>query len=287
MAAVKAIGSHGLTVRHQASGAYPFSLQIGDPNRIAHITGITTVADFRRRDVAAGGQGAPLVPVFHAAAFRSAEENRVVLNLGGIANITVLPADPASPVIGFDAGPGNGLLDFWMQRHKGQNYDTGGAWAARGRVIPDLLRALRDEPYFSLPPPKSTGKELFNPSWLGGKIRDFAATEPVDVQATLAELTALSVAEAIGQYASETRRLLVCGGGTHNADLLGRLRLLVGCPVESTEKFGIAPDWVEAMAFAWLARQTLLGQPGNLMEVTGANTPVVLGGIYPGNYRPI
>ena len=280
-APVQAIGSHGLTVRHQTSGPHPFSLQIGDPNRIVQATGIATVADFRRRDMAAGGQGAPLAPAFHAAVFRSAAEKRVVLNLGGIANITVLPADPAQPVFGFDTGPANGLLDCWMQRHMGRTYDTGGAWAAQGRVLSDLLQALLDEPYFSLPPPKSTGKELFNPGWLDGKLRDFAAASPVDVQATLAELTAFSAAQAIRQYAADTRRLLVCGGGAHNADLLRRLRSHLACPVESTESLGVAPDWVEAMAFAWLARRTLRGQPGNLQEVTGATAPVVLGGIYP------
>jgi anhydro-N-acetylmuramic acid kinase len=280
-AQVKAIGSHGLTVRHQPSGVHPFSLQIGDPNRIAQLTGITTVADFRRRDIAAGGQGAPLVPAFHAALFRGAAENRAVLNLGGIANLTVLPADSSKPVTGFDTGPGNTLLDFWMQRHGGQAYDAGGAWAAQGQVIPSLLQRLLDEPYFSAPPPKSTGKELFNPSWLEGKIRDFAACDPADVQATLAELTAVSAVRAIRQYAPDTGRLLVCGGGAHNADMLRRLRVHLGGVVESTESFGIAPDWVEAMAFAWLARQTLRGLPGNLISVTGAKSPVVLGGIYP------
>lgn len=276
-----AIGSHGLTVRHQPAGAWPFTLQIGDPNRIAQLTGIATVADFRRRDMAAGGQGAPLAPAFHAAVFRSSAENRVVLNLGGIANITVLPADPAQPAVGFDTGPANGLLDCWTQRHRHQPYDADGAWAALGQVVPGLLQVLLDEPYFTLPPPKSTGKELFNPGWLDGKLRDFAAVAPVDVQATLAELTACSVAEAIGRHAPDTGRILVCGGGAHNADLLGRLRARLGRPVESSGKFGVEPDWVEAMAFAWLARQTLHGRPGNLKEVTGALAPVILGGIYP------
>jgi anhydro-N-acetylmuramic acid kinase len=278
---VRAVGSHGLTVRHQTSGPFPFTLQIGDPNRIAQRTGVCVVADLRRRDMAAGGQGAPLAPAFHAAVFRSAEENRAVLNLGGIANVTVLPADPARPVTGWDTGPANGLLDFWIGCHQGGAYDRDGAWAARGRIIPELLKALLDEPYFSLPPPKSTGRELFNPIWLEGKTRDLPATEPVDVQATLAELTALSVAASLQDYAPNTRRVLVCGGGAHNGDLMARLTRLLGCPVVSTERYGVAPDWVEAMAFAWLARQTLFNRPGNLKEVTGARAPVILGGIYP------
>lgn len=280
---IHAIGSHGVTVRHSPESAIPFTLQLGDANRIAQITGITTVADFRRRDIAAGGQGAPLVPAFHQAVFANPDENRVALNIGGIANITVLPKNPELPVSGFDTGPGNTLLDYWAQQHLGQPVDKNGDWGATGHCHPQLLQQLLAEPYFSQTPPKSTGKELFCPNWLNSHLKTLKEPpSPVDVQATLAHLTARSIAQAVQKYAADTQRVLVCGGGVHNRQLLGLLREMLDCAVESTGLYGLDPDWVEAMAFAWLARQTLSGLPGNLPAVTGARQAVVLGAIYPG-----
>ncbi|GBE10022.1 anhydro-N-acetylmuramic acid kinase [bacterium BMS3Bbin12] len=281
---VRAIGSHGQTVRHRPDGPHPFSLQIGDPNLIAERSGVTTVADFRRRDLAAGGQGAPLVPAFHDLVFRSPGEDRVVLNLGGIANVTCLPRTPDAPVTGFDTGPGNMLMDAWCMRHLGQPYDRDGAWAARGRVLETLLAAWLEEPFFARPPPKSTGREHFHLAWLEQTLTAIGSTPaaPEDVQATLCELTAASIARAVRQYAPATRRLLVCGGGAANRTLLERLRhRLPGCTVESTAAHGLDPQWVEAAAFAWLAQRTLAGAPGNLPAVTGARHPVILGAIYP------
>ena len=280
---VRAIGSHGQTVRHRPNGPNPFSLQIGDPNRIAALTGITTVADFRRRDLALGGQGAPLVPAFHQACLRSDDEDRVVLNLGGIANITFLPGDATQPVTGFDTGPANVLLDAWCQRHRQQAYDADGAWAGSGTAHPALLEQLLKHEYLARPAPKSTGREEFSLAWLEAQlVRLGAQPAPVDVQATLAQYSARSVADAIGRHAPTTRRVLVCGGGAHNGDLLRRLQaLLPGVVAESTAALGLDPDQVEALAFAWLAQQTLAGKPGNLPAVTGATAPAVLGGIYP------
>jgi len=283
---VGAIGSHGQTIYHHPHGATPTTLQIGDPNIIAERTGITTVADFRRRDMAAGGQGAPLVPAFHGAVFRSATEDRVVVNLGGIANMTGLPRAPTEPVHGFDCGPGNVLIDYWINKECGRDFDRNGDWAAAGRIHPPLLNALLQDGYFSLPPPKSTGREYFNPTWLENTLAQFTSDiEAADVQATLCELTAVTVTRAIEQYATSSSRVLVCGGGAHNRHLLSRLRaLLAPRSVDSTEAHAIPPQWVEAMAFAWLARQTLLGLPGNLPAVTGARHPVVLGAVYSGRY---
>lgn len=279
--AVSAIGSHGQTVRHRPDGPYPFTLQIGDPNIIAARTGITTVADFRRRDVALGGQGAPLVPAFHRACFWSRDEDRAVLNLGGMANLTLLPADPSEPVRGFDTGPGNVLMDAWIDARQGQSYDRDGAWSAHGSVLRPLLERLLGEAYFDLAPPKSTGRELFHLGWLENALAG-TANDPADVQATLCELTATSVATALRRWAPQTQRLLVCGGGTHNAQLMRRLRgQLPAIPVESTATHGLDPDWIEAAAFAWMARETLAGRPGNLPGVTGAQAPAILGGIYP------
>jgi anhydro-N-acetylmuramic acid kinase len=280
---VRAIGSHGQTVRHRPRGPNPFSLQIGDPNRIAALTGITTVADFRRRDLALGGEGAPLVPAFHNACLRAAHEDRVVLNLGGIANITVLPADAGAPVTGFDTGPANVLLDAWCQQHRQQDYDAGGAWAAAGTPQPALLEQLLQHDYLARPAPKSTGREEFSLAWLETQLARLGTEPaPVDVQATLAQYSARTVADAIRRHAPATRKVLVCGGGAHNADLLRRLQaLLPDVRVETTDVLGLDPDQVEALAFAWLARQTLEGRPGNLPAVTGARAPAVLGGIYP------
>lgn len=281
---VSAIGSHGQTVFHRPEGPNPFTIQIADPNVIAEQSGITTIADFRRRDIAAGGQGAPLVPAFHAAMLHSTEENRIVVNIGGMANVTLLPI--AGPVSGFDTGPGNVLLDFWASRHLNTLMDNGGNWAAKGNVSKDLLGRMLSEPFFSRRPPKSTGRELFNTVWLEKQLAGFAL-QPEDVQATLGELTAQSIAEAIQQYQPDTYRVLVCGGGVHNTYLMTRLaEALPGCIVESTAKHGISPDWMEAMAFAWLAKQTLAGLAGNVPQVTGARKPVVLGGIYLGRVAP-
>jgi len=281
---VSAIGSHGQTIRHAPNEETPYTLQIGDANTIAELTGITTVADFRRRDLAAGGQGAPLMPSFHNAMLRVNDETRVVVNIGGMANITVLPADPNETVIGFDTGPGNVLMDTYIKTCLRKDYDEGGKWAASGTVNPDLLaRFLRDK-FFKLPPPKSTGRELFNARWLERHLkRSKKRIIRKHVQATLCELTAISISEAIQKYAPDAKSIIVCGGGVHNTALMFRLQcLLEHQQIRSSEDYGIDPDAMEAIGFAWLAKQTLAIQPGNLPSVTGAQHPVVLGGIYPG-----
>ncbi len=281
---VRAIGSHGQTVRHRPESKAAFTWQMGDGNVIAERTGITTVADFRRRDVAAGGHGAPLMPAFHAARLQSATENRAVLNLGGIGNFTLLPkqAGPdAGAVRGFDTGPANALMDAWCERHTGKPYDANGAFAASGKLDEELLARLLDDPWFALPPPKSTGREQFHLPWLETRLGD-ASLRPADVQATLLELTAITVADALRATQADTARVLVCGGGVHNAALMARLAArMPGAFVESTSVHGLDPDYVEAMGFAWLARETLAGRPGNLPGVTGAKGLRVLGAIYP------
>jgi anhydro-N-acetylmuramic acid kinase len=275
---IRAIGSHGQTVRHRPGGAYPFTLQLGNPAVIAERCAIDVVADFRRADMAAGGQGAPLVPAVHAALLSTPGQTRVVLNLGGIANITVLAADGG--VSGFDTGPASALMDAWCLRERGTAFDRDGAYAASGHVDAELLAALLADDYFALPPPKSSGREYFHLAWLAGHPRLHALAAP-DVQATLLELTARSVAMAIRNHAAATRQVLVCGGGVHNAALLRRLQeLLDPITVTSTISAGIDPDFLEATAFAWLARQRLLGLPGNLPAVTGARGPRVLGAVY-------
>ena len=284
--AVTAIGSHGQTVRHRPSGDHPFTLQIGDPSRIAEITGITTVADFRRRDVAAGGQGAPLVPPFHGALFRSAAENRAVLNLGGIGNFTLLPADPDTAITGFDTGPGNALMDDWIAHARQEPFDRRGEWAASGRVDDVLLARLLADPYLSALPPKSTGREHYNLAWLNRQLAAHLKDRTVsdaDVQATLCAFTAETVARALESWGSATERVLVCGGGRHNRTLLANIATRVRCPVETTDDHGVDGDSVEAAAFAWLAHQTLNGQPGNEPAVTGARGARVLGAVYPGS----
>ncbi len=279
-AAVRAIGSHGQTIWHAPASEPPYTLQIGDPNVIAERTGITTVADFRRRDLAAGGQGAPLVPAFHREVFGSPAETRCVLNLGGIANITVISEDA---VLGFDTGPANTLLDSWIASQRGDAYDAAGAWAASGQCSPDLLEALLADPYFALPAPKSTGPEHFSRAWLREHLAAFPGLAAEDVQATLVELTARTVAAAVRQYAAGAAKLLVCGGGVHNRLLMARLTaLLAPMEVASTASAGIDPDFVEACAFAWLARQRLAERPGNVPTATGARAPVVRGGVYSG-----
>ena len=277
-AAVRAIGSHGQTLRHRPRGPYPYTLQLGDPSTLAERTGIAVVADLRRRDVAAGGHGAPLLPGLHAALLHAPDEDRVVLNLGGIANLTLLPG--RGPVRGFDTGPANALMDAWCLRHLGHDYDRDGAFAARGRVDRALLARLRDDDWFDLPPPRSTGRDHFHLGWVEARLRGDEA--PADVQATLTALTAGTVADALLATQPGTRRVIACGGGVHNPVLMAALAAaLPGAQVESSAAHGVDPDHVEAMGFAWLARQTLLGLPGNLPEVTGAAGPRVLGGIYP------
>ena len=279
---IRAIGSHGQTIRHRPQAAHAFSRQIGNPSVIAETTGITTVADFRARDMAAGGQGAPLVPAFHAALFRKAGANRAIVNIGGIANITWLAGDARTEVIGFDTGPGNTLLDLWTKQQLGRAYDQDGAWASSGKVLPALLTRLLDDSYFRQRPPKSTGREHFHLEWLAHHLASNEA--PQDVQATLAELSARSIADALRRLLPGTpQEVYVCGGGAHNRDLRVRLQAALGqIPLATTAALGLDPDWVEAAAFAWLAHQTLAGHPGNLPSVTGARRPVVLGGIYLG-----
>ncbi len=278
---IQAIGNHGQTIRHHPYPPNQFSLQIGDPNLIAEITGITTVADFRRRDIAAGGQGAPLVPIFHQAIFRSHEENRAIVNIGGIANITLLPCDHSEKVTGFDCGPGNALLDYWTEINTGSFFDKDGDWARTGQVNDSLLTVFCADPFFSVEPPKSTGTDYFSPSWLHSQLdqldNDLA---PEDVQATLTELTAQSIVSSITKISPKTYQLFICGGGAHNRYLMERITQLSGSYAQTSDTLGISPDWVEAMAFAWLARQTIKGLPGNLPEVTGAKKAVILGGVY-------
>ena len=277
---ILAIGSHGQTLAHAPDASPPFTLQIGNGAIIAERTGILTVSDFRTRDIAAGGQGAPLVPAFHAACLRDERENRVVLNIGGIANITLLPARIEEPVSGFDTGPGNCLLDAWFRKHRERAFDRGGAFAALGLGREVLLKSLLEDPYFHRPAPKSTGTDYFSLSWLAQRasLSDFS---PEDIQATLLALTTHSIAAAIKKASPDCERVLVCGGGVHNPVLMQGLRELIAAPVESSAVVGLDPDWIEALAFAWLARQTLKRLPGNLPEVTGASGPRILGALYP------
>ncbi|MEO8308969.1 MAG: anhydro-N-acetylmuramic acid kinase [Pseudomonadota bacterium] len=277
---VRAIGSHGQTLLHRPRGAPAFTMQIGDANRIAERTGVDVVADFRRRDMAAGGEGAPLVPAFHAAAFGIAGATRVMVNIGGIANITVLAADGG--VKGFDTGPGNCLMDLWSRQHLGAPFDKEGALAASAAVHPELLRRLLTEPYLALAAPKSTGRELFRRELLDTALRGLDATVAT-VQSTLCQYTAVTIVDAISRIArAQPAELLVCGGGAYNAELMRRLASLLARPVHSTAQYGIAPQHVEAAAFAWLAHQYVQGQPGNLTAVTGARGPRVLGALYAG-----
>ncbi len=284
---VVAIGSHGQTVRHAPTDTERYTLQIGNPSLLAELTGITTVADFRRRDLAADGQGAPLAPAFHRAFLQHPTETRVVINIGGMANITVLPPAADEAVItGFDTGPGNVLLDIWAHRHLGVLMDRDGAWGQKGKIVPELLTHCLRDPYFALPPPKSTGREYFNETWLDRQMAVIKSYHPVvrdeDVQATWAELTVQTIVNAVQQTAPAVDRMLVCGGGVHNPLLMVRLQThMIPVPVESTAAHGIDPDFMEAVGFAWLARQTMHGLPGNVPSVTGARGARVLGGIYP------
>jgi len=282
-AEVRAIGVHGQTVRHRPEKGY--TRQINNPALLAEMMHIDVVADFRSRDVAAGGQGAPLVPAFHATVFGAKDETRVVCNLGGISNITILHA--TGNVRGFDCGPANALLDEWAQRHLGKPFDESGHFAAAGQVDRSLLNALLDEPYFAQQPPKSTGRDLFNVEWLDAKLKPFASLAPADVQATLVALTAVTIAREIERHASDAKAVYVCGGGARNPEVMKALRQALedsgvrGVPVMTTDALGVPPSQVEPLAFAWLAMRCVARLPGNLSAVTGASAPRVLGAIYP------
>ena len=283
--AVAAIGAHGQTVRHRPLefDGTGYSCQLNNPALLAELAGIDVVAEFRTRDIAAGGQGAPLVPAFHRAVFGRTGRTVMVLNVGGISNLSVLPGDgDGGAVLGFDCGPGNALLDHWCQRHTGRPYDDAGRWAAGGRVLPALLERCLADPYFAKPPPKSTGRDLFNAGWLARQLDGFADALPADVQATWTELTASVCASCVSRYGKDSRELIVCGGGALNDHLMARLRArLPGVAVASSAGHGMAPLDVEAAAFAWLARQALRRQPGNLASATGARGARVLGALYP------
>lgn len=278
---VRAIGVHGQTIRHRPDSGY--TRQTNNPALLAESTGIDVIADFRSRDIAAGGQGAPLVPAFHQAVFGSDSEVRVVANIGGIGNISVLDKGSA---IGFDTGPGNVLMDLWISQQQGKTYDADGAWAASGETIPALLQACLTEPFLALPPPKSTGRDLFHATWLKNKLTLFREANPADVQATLAAFTAETLADAMTQHAPTAKAVYVCGGGAYNSHLMHLLQnaLVVhehGASVQSTEALGVSPNHVEALAFAWLAHRFAERRPGNLPAVTGAYGPRILGALYP------
>ena len=286
-AQVRAIGSHGQTIRHCPDEKPPFTIQIGDPNTLAERTGLPVVADFRRRDVAASGQGAPMVPGFHRYCFGVPDKLRLILNIGGFSNLTVLLPD--GEVTGYDCGPGNVLMDAWIQDQLGRDRDEDGAWARSGKVLPKLLQLLLDHPFFSRPPPRSTGREEFNLGWLKTRLRVAFRRSPEarNVQATLVEFAASAIAKSVAMHTINSSRdteLFVCGGGALNSYLFERLQKLCSlCKVSSTEVLGLPPEWVEATAFAWLARQFVLGRPGNVPSVTGARYPRVVGMLCPGN----
>ena len=277
--AIRAVGAHGQTVRHRPE--LGFTRQTNNPALLAELSGIDVVADFRSRDIAAGGQGAPLVPAFHRVQFGKAGQTRVLVNIGGIGNISVLHGNGS--VTGLDTGPGNVLMDAWIARQQGKDYDANGAWAATGVVHPALLAVLLDEPYFALPAPKSTGRDLFHPAWLNVKLAQFGAVAPADVQATLTALTAHTIAQAILRYGPAADAVFVCGGGAYNATLLRdiALQLQGQATVQSTGVLGVAPNQVEALAFAWLAYRFVHRATGNLAAVTGARGDRILGALYP------
>jgi anhydro-N-acetylmuramic acid kinase len=282
---IRAVGVHGQTIRHRPELGY--TRQTNNPSLLAELCGIDVIADFRSRDVAAGGQGAPLVPAFHQAVFGSDDDMRVALNIGGISNISILPAGKQAATSGFDTGPGNVLMDAWIARHQGRSYDADGAWGASGKVDAALLAALRSDAYFALPPPKSTGRDLFHGDWLETRLQGFRQLPPTDVQATLTAFTATTIADAIVAHAPAAAAVYVCGGGAYNGYLLALLAQALQAgggrpvPVMSTEVLGVAPNHVEALAFAWLAQRFCLRLPGNLPAVTGARGLRVLGGLYP------
>lgn len=276
---IKAIGCHGQTIRHRPDLEPSFTLQIGDAATLAIASGITTVNDFRSADIALGGQGAPLVPAFHQWAFGTEDTKRAIVNIGGIANISIL--HPGKEIIGFDTGPGNTLLDTWCNEHRGKAFDHEGAWAATGEINTGLLATLLTDAYFAMAPPKSTGREYFNSAWAARCAMSMAENlSPVDMQATLAELTAATIATAIEDHAMGAD-IFLCGGGALNTDLVGRIGIrLPGYSIAETSTLGIAPSWVEATAFAWLARARIHQEPGNVPTVTGATRPAVLGAVY-------
>lgn len=281
---VRAIGAHGQTVRHrpQEFDGTGYTIQLNQPALLAELTGIDVVADFRSRDVAAGGQGAPLVPPFHRAFFGGVAKQVGVLNIGGISNITLIEGTDDSALQGFDCGPGNALMDAWCQEHTGAPFDRDGAWAAGGEVIPSLLARMLEEPFFARQPPKSTGRDLFNRPWLSGCLEGFTAAAPQDIQATLTELTARACAQHVQAYCPTLPLLIVCGGGALNANLMQRLAAqLPACQVASSADHGLPPLQVEATAFAWLAQQMPSRQSGNVAQVTGARGARVLGALYP------
>lgn len=280
---IAAIGSHGQTIRHHPEAAFPFTVQIGDPSTIAELTGITTVADFRPRDMAAGGEGAPLAPAFHEQIFGSRSQHCHVVNIGGIANLSVL--DSRGPTRAFDTGPGNTLMDQWIQQHQQQKYDKNGHWASSGKSNAALLNKLLTEPYFHKPPPKSTGRELFNLPWLKKALQNISEeVSPADVQATLLQLTVQTISHDILQYGHNQGEIFVCGGGSENIQLMEALQSqLPAHTVLSSDAAGVSSQYMEAMAFAWLAFRTHHQLTGNLPDVTGAGRAVILGGIYPAN----
>lgn len=281
---ITAIGAHGQTVRHQPQqfDGTGYTLQLANPALLAELTGIDVVADFRSRDVAAGGQGAPLVPVFHQAMFGKAGQTMAVLNIGGMANLTVLRPAQAEGVLGFDCGPGNALMDAWCQRHRGFPFDADGTWAASGQLHADLLKSMLNEPFFTLPPPKSTGRDLFNPNWLEFHLKGYDQVAPADVQATLTELTATSCANCVKTYGFASKELIVCGGGALNEHLMTRLQAhLPNTAVTHSDAHGLPSQQVEATAFAWLARKTIRREALNLKSITGTRGARVLGAIYP------
>jgi len=274
-AKIKAIGCHGQTIRHCPE--YGYTLQVGNAALLVELTGISVVSDFRSRDIAAGGQGAPLVPAFHDQVLRHPGIHRVIVNIGGISNLTNLPPD--RPTTGFDCGPGNMLMDAWCLQHSGKPFDTNGTWAASGKPLPTLLKQMLNEPFFALPPPKSSGRDLFSIAWLHSKLRGDERAE--NVQATLLELTCQTIAQAIQKHCAGATEIYLCGGGTHNQTLRSRLTaLLPGCAVQTTNDIGADSDYLEAIAFAWLAQQTLCGKPANLPLVTGAKHSCILGAVY-------
>lgn len=276
---VAAYGFHGQTIRHHPDKAPGYTLQIGDLSKISAHTGLRTVGDFRRKDIALGGQGAPFAPAFHQAFFADPDEHRVIANIGGISNISVLSQHELTS--GFDTGPGNALLDYWFQKHNSGDYDASGHWAKQGRINAKLLTLLLEDNYFSLSPPKSTGRELFNSEWLDQKLSLIETPLlPQDIQATLTEFTAYTLSDAINRYAPKTNTIYVCGGGSHNTLLMERLRHLSHKQVDTTEILGINPDWIEAAAFAWLAANRLHNKPIKLTNITGASKNAVYGGIY-------
>ena len=279
---ITAIGSHGQTIWHKPTGKNPFTIQIGDPNTIAQNTGITTITDFRQKAIVLGGQGAPLAPLVHRELFLHDNFDRAIINIGGMANITALPANGAC--FAYDTGPGNVLMDYWISKNQEKRYDENGSWGASGECNKDLLKYLLADPYFSLKPPKSTGRELFNKHWLKGKLREYGKPiKPKNLQATLSALTATSIANAVSDFCS-TSEVYICGGGVHNKFLMENLRAVIPNPViKTTQSLGIDPDWVESVTFAWMAKQTIENRQVDTTAFTGSAKPSILGGVYKGN----